>query len=114
ASAGSAKVVICHVPPGNPGNAHTITVSEAAVAAHLGHGDHLGSCESGNSCDPNPCVHGTCQPSGSSYTCTCQSGWTGTNCDQDINECVTVPGACPPFMPVCINIDGGYMCQYGF
>lgn len=39
------KVEICHVPPGNPGNAHTIEVGESAVPAHLAHGDSLGECE---------------------------------------------------------------------
>lgn len=38
------KVLICHIPPGNPGNEHTISVSVNAVPAHLGHGDHLGAC----------------------------------------------------------------------
>jgi hypothetical protein len=38
------KVLICHIPPGNPGNEHTISVSVNAVPAHLGHGDHLGPC----------------------------------------------------------------------
>jgi hypothetical protein len=38
------KVEICHVPPGNPDNAHTICVSANAVAAHLAHGDYLGEC----------------------------------------------------------------------
>jgi hypothetical protein len=41
------KVTICHCPPGNPENRHTITVSESAVAAHLAHGDTLGPCEGG-------------------------------------------------------------------
>jgi hypothetical protein len=39
------KVVICHIPPGNPANAHTIEVGAPAVQAHLNHGDVLGSCE---------------------------------------------------------------------
>lgn len=39
------KVSICHIPPGNPGNRHTISVGESAVAAHLRHGDHTGPCE---------------------------------------------------------------------
>jgi hypothetical protein len=39
------KVLICHIPPGNEGNAHTIRVSENAVPAHLAHGDSLGACE---------------------------------------------------------------------
>jgi hypothetical protein len=38
------KVVICHHPPGNPDNAHTITVDQSAVPAHLAHGDTLGPC----------------------------------------------------------------------
>ncbi len=38
-------VTLCHVPPGNPDNAHTITVGAPAVRAHLRHGDRLGACE---------------------------------------------------------------------
>lgn len=41
---GGKKVQICHVPPGNPDNAHTLEVSENAVDAHLAHGDSLGAC----------------------------------------------------------------------
>lgn len=33
------KVDVCHVPPGNPDNAHVISVSSHAVPAHLRHGD---------------------------------------------------------------------------
>lgn len=36
---------ICHIPPENPSNAHTITVPVNAVAAHLAHGDFAGPCE---------------------------------------------------------------------
>ena len=43
-AAPASKVTICHVPPGNPANEHTITVSENAVPAHLAHGDYLGEC----------------------------------------------------------------------
>ncbi|MBL8046350.1 MAG: FecR domain-containing protein [Anaerolineales bacterium] len=39
------KVTICHIPPGNPTRARTITVDAAAVPAHLGHGDTLGPCK---------------------------------------------------------------------
>ena len=56
-------MTICHIPPGNPDNAHTITVGVNAVPAHLAHGDHCGPCGEdggllnvGNSAPtPNPC-----------------------------------------------------------
>jgi hypothetical protein len=38
-------VDVCHIPPGNPDNAHTITISENALGAHLEHGDHVGACD---------------------------------------------------------------------
>ncbi len=42
---GDGRVTICHIPPGNPGNAHTISVGARAVPAHLAHGDSCGPCE---------------------------------------------------------------------
>jgi hypothetical protein len=45
---GEEKVTICHFPPGNPANAHTIVVDASAVPAHLElHGDTLGECSVG-------------------------------------------------------------------
>jgi hypothetical protein len=43
----SGKVYVCHVPPGNIENAHTICISVNAVPAHvpLHGGDRLGSCD---------------------------------------------------------------------
>jgi len=38
------KIAICHIPPGNPSKAHTITVGGNAVDKHLAHGDVTGSC----------------------------------------------------------------------
>ncbi len=38
------KVTICHAPPGNPENQHTITVGASALKGHREHGDHFGSC----------------------------------------------------------------------
>lgn len=46
-TAAMVKVTICHIPPGNPANRHTIEVGQAAVNAHLAHGDHIGACGSG-------------------------------------------------------------------
>ena len=38
------KVTICHIPPGNPDNGRTITISENAWPAHERHGDTLDAC----------------------------------------------------------------------
>jgi hypothetical protein len=38
------KTTVCHIPPGNPANEHTICVGDPSVKAHLAHGDKLGSC----------------------------------------------------------------------
>jgi hypothetical protein len=39
------KITICHIPPGNPANRHTIVVGAPAASAHLAHGDYLGACK---------------------------------------------------------------------
>jgi len=40
------KVDLCHVPPGNPENVHTINIALPAATAHLAlhSGDYLGKC----------------------------------------------------------------------
>lgn len=49
------KVLVCHIPPGNPANAHTICVSNHAVSAHQSHhGDPIGACLDGGGEDPPP------------------------------------------------------------
>lgn len=60
------KVLVCHIPPGNPANAHTICISASGVPAHLAHGCSLGSCDSEGAQDeelqllvsPNPAPAG--------------------------------------------------------
>jgi len=43
--ANTMKTTVCHIPPGNPANKHTICIGNAGVPAHLAqHGDFLGSC----------------------------------------------------------------------
>src|SRR5436190_278007 len=51
ARAAAGKIDVCHIPPSNPAGAMTISVgSEAALAAHLAHGDTQGACNSGAEC----------------------------------------------------------------
>ena len=40
------KVIICHIPPGNPEKQHTIIIGLSALPAHIEHGDTLGYCDS--------------------------------------------------------------------
>lgn len=59
------KTTICHVPPGNPANAHTLCIGNAAVPAHLdNHGDYLGPCHNERPCEP-PTSTGTAGGPGS-------------------------------------------------
>ena len=57
--------LICHVPPGNRKNMHTIQVGEPAIDAHLAHGDMLGACpgeeyENDEHHNPHDSVENTC------------------------------------------------------
>ena len=72
------KVDICHIPPGNPANAHTINVSENAMPAHLAHGDTLGPCGGGELCSD---LGGFCSSSS-----TCPAGSTGP-VDGQFSDC---------------------------
>ena len=42
-----------------------------------------------NPCNPDPCNHGQCVASGGTYTCTCNSGYSGTICDGRSNGLIT-------------------------
>ena len=91
------KVTVCHIPPGNPANAHTISVDAAAVPAHLGHGDTLtpceiclgagdacgganGNCCAGNICEAGVCVVPMCIPNGALCDATASNCCPGLVC----------------------------------
>ncbi|CAM9531973.1 unnamed protein product [Lampetra fluviatilis] len=66
---------ICTCPPGYLGN---------------GYGPN-GCVASGGNCNPNPCVHGHCIEQTTGFVCACEAGWSGTICNQNINECASSP-----------------------
>jgi hypothetical protein len=79
AMAQGARVDICHIPPGNPDNVQTITISENALGAHLDHGDSVGACESEQTAElsesrPQPEAACTC-PRPGVWRVTNQDGW---------------------------------------
>jgi hypothetical protein len=48
------RVQICHLTGSKKHPFHTITVSSAAVAAHVRHGDHVGACTGTETRRPHP------------------------------------------------------------
>jgi len=60
-----------------------------------------------NPCDSNPCEHGQCNDNGDgSYTCSCDPGWAGTNCDIEIDECESNPCV----NGICTDLVNAYQC----
>ena len=46
-----------------------------------------------NECNSYPCSHGgTCIDLYDGYTCLCTPGWEGTECSEDVNECIEYAG----------------------
>ncbi len=90
---------ICHIPPGNPANFHTITIGEKAFAAHLAHGDLAGACsaacaelcDDGDECtldDTGDCEHGC--PAPELVDCDDGNECTADSCDA-VEGCVNTP-----------------------
>jgi hypothetical protein len=87
-------VCICHHPPGNPDNAHTICVGANAVRAHLKHGDTLGPC-------PVPCD--SADDCSANQFCKRDEGVCAADV---IGVCTNRPATCPTTIaPVC-GCDG--------
>jgi hypothetical protein len=101
------KVTICHIPPGNPDNAHTISVGEPALRAHIAHGDYCGPCHGdsdGGSPGPAP------NPSGDGGTPgpgNPDAGGPGSNPDAG-PACQPDGAACGAGLPACCS---GMICS---
>jgi hypothetical protein len=102
APAWAAKVTICHVPPGNPSNFQTITISDNALQAHLGHGDLLGACsahcsqlcDDGNACTVDACdASGHCAATHPPVDCNDGNLCTIKSCDPH-SGCASTPKTC--------------------
>lgn len=62
-------------------------------------------------CSPNPCYHyGTvrCEDKKGEFRCHCFTGWSGTTCQNDVDECISGNGGCEH---VCNNTMGSYKCS---
>ncbi|XP_078697540.1 uncharacterized protein LOC144925427 [Branchiostoma floridae x Branchiostoma belcheri] len=69
--------------------------------------DKYALCADMDDCASSPCVHGTCTDGVANYTCSCENGWTGDNCDQEIDDCASDP--CQ-LGGTCLDQMGGYSC----
>lgn len=102
------KVEVCHVPPGDPANFHTITVSEKAFSKHLAHGDLAGACnqicatlcDDGNACTVDDT--GDCEQNG------CPAMPEAVSCD-DGNLCTT--DSCEPAQGCVATPEQGMACD---
>ncbi|XP_052242373.1 fibropellin-1-like [Dreissena polymorpha] len=60
------------------------------------------NCTEIDECQSSPCLNGgSCNNEVDRFTCTCDAGWNGTHCQQNINDCLPSP---------CLN---GATCQDG-
>ncbi|XP_037673897.1 neurocan core protein isoform X2 [Choloepus didactylus] len=71
-------------------------------------------------CENNPCLHGgTCKANDTVYSCSCDQGFAGENCEIDIDDCVCSPcengGTCVDevngFVCICLPSYGGSLCE---
>ncbi len=100
--AGNNKVQVCHVPPGDPSNFHTITISENALQAHLSHGDLAGPCsahcsqlcDDGNACTIDACdANEHCLNTHPPVNCDDGNPCTVDSCDP-VAGCISTPKTC--------------------
>ncbi|XP_054909130.1 neurocan core protein isoform X2 [Poeciliopsis prolifica] len=76
--------------------------------------------EESNPCQTSPCLHGgSCLEEGDSYSCYCPQGYSGENCEIDIDDCQSNPcqngGTCideiNSFVCLCLPSYGGATCE---
>ncbi len=108
-AASDPKVQVCHIPPGNPGNYHTLTVSASALKAHLAHGDLAGPC--GDFCawlcdDGDACT----QDAGAFDPATGRCACTNAPVDCTASTCLQVAG-CDPRLGCQYTVNAGAACD---
>lgn len=133
--AGGSKVDVCHIPPDDPDNFHTIRINSKALDAHMAHGDLSGACnavcaalcDDGNACtidDTADCQDVGCPADRAPTDCDDTSLCTNDSCDPatgcenapacDDGDACTVD-ACDPSNGSCtappVACDAGDACD---
>ena len=63
-----------------------------------------------NPCAVADCFNGECNNVNDEAVCTCFAGYSGDDCNQDINECADGSHQCIADA-TCNNTEGGYVCS---
>lgn len=69
----------------------------------------MGGTGASDPCAENPCVHGSCQADGDSFTCDCEMGYRGDTCEIDIDDCKDDPCT----HGTCIDGVASFQCDCG-
>jgi len=99
---GKGKVTVCHRPPGNPANSHTLSISKSALKAHLGHGDVLGRCAPTCAADGADCAAAgdCCSDNCDAGVCAAACGTSGQGCESGADCC---SGVCTDTSKTCAD-----------
>ena len=102
------KTTICHVPPGNPANAHTICVGNPAVSHHMkNHGALMGACQGEIMCPPPPpspsCDDSHRHGKGGDCGAGGHGGQPDPVCPNGQAACGADPAQCPEDVGTCTN-----------
>lgn len=78
--------------------------SEAQRDADAGTGNRDSAIDH---CAGNPCAHGTCVAAAAGYSCECEDGWNGADCEQNIDDC----GGNPCVHGTCFDRIDAHTCE---
>ncbi|CAH1266832.1 NOTCH3 [Branchiostoma lanceolatum] len=81
---------------------YTYSLMKTAMMIRPGNVFTSNACQNNGTLDPGPQGTGI-------YRCACRLGWTGTHCDQDIDECVHNNNNCDT-EATCTNTAGSFTC----
>lgn len=72
--------------------------------------EHDSRIVDGDECSSNPCLNGNCNDINFGYKCNCNAGYTGVNCEVNINECDSNP-CTPSQFTTCTDGVNDFTCN---